>query len=85
VPTTALKTPFRNTTVGELARQILHIARIGLKHRARINEKNQDETLYLAPLENIVGTGRTLSDCLLDRYRGDWQGNIDHIFEEFAF
>jgi glutamate--cysteine ligase len=85
VPKTALKTPFRSTTVGEIARQVLHISRIGLKNRKRINAKNQDETLYLAPLDVIAGNGRTVSDLLLDRYNGDWHGKIDHIFEEFAF
>ena len=85
VPKTALATPFRKTTVGELARQVLRISRLGLKNRARINAKNQDETLYLAPLDVIAGNGRTVSDLLLARYHGDWHGNIDHIFEEFAF
>ena len=85
VPKSSLRTPFRNTTVGEISRHVLRIARIGLKNRARINAKNQDETLYLAPLDVIAGTGRTVSDVLLDRYNGAWRGNIDHIFEEFAF
>jgi glutamate--cysteine ligase len=85
VPKTALKTRFRSTTAGEIARQVLHISRVGLKNRARINAKNQDETLYLAPLDVIAGNGRTVSDQLLDRFNGDWNGKIDHIFEEFAF
>ena len=85
VPRTGLRTPFRNTTVGKLARQVLHIARTGLTNRKRINDLNQDETIYLAPLEVIAGSGRTVSDQLLDRFNGDWRGNIDHIFEEFAF
>lgn len=85
VPKSALQTPFRGTTVGDLARQALRIARLGLKNRGRINAKNQDETIYLAPLERIAATGRTFSDELLARYNGEWRGNIDHIFEEFAF
>jgi glutamate--cysteine ligase len=84
-PRHALRTPFRDTTVGELARQVLRIARTGLKNRARINDKNQDETIYLAPLDVIAGTGETVADRLLARYHGPWGGNIDHIFEEFAF
>ncbi|MEQ1669444.1 MAG: glutamate--cysteine ligase [Hyphomicrobium sp.] len=85
VPKSALRTPFRNTTVGEIARHALRISRLGLKNRACINARNQDETLYLAPLDVIAGNGRTVSDLLLARYNGDWQGNIDHVFEEFAF
>ena len=85
VPKTALRTRFRSSTVGEIARHALQISRLGLKNRGRINAKNQDETLYLAPLDVISGNQRTVSDLLLARYNGDWHGKIDHIFEEFAF
>lgn len=85
VPRLGLKTPFRATTVNELARDALRIARMGLKSRAFINAKSQDETIYLAPLDTIAGTGQTMADELLARYHGRWRGDIDHIFEEFAF
>ncbi len=85
VPKTALRTQFRNTTVREIARQALRIARLGLKNRKKINDKNQDETIYLSPIDAIAGNGRTVADDLLSRYHGAWHGNIDHIFEEFAF
>ena len=85
VPRLALKAPFRSMTVRDLARQVLRISRLGLKNRGRINARNQDETVYLAPLERIAGNGRTVADELLGRFRTDWNGNIDHIFEEFAF
>jgi glutamate--cysteine ligase len=85
VPKLALATPFRSTDVRTLARQALRISRMGLKNRHRLNSKNQDETMYLAPLERIAGENRTVSDELLHRYAGSWGGNIDHIFEEFAF
>jgi glutamate--cysteine ligase len=85
VPKTGLRTPFRDTIVGEIAREALGIARYGLKNRNKINDKNQDETLYLAPLERIAGNMKTVSDILLERYATGWKGNIDRIFEEFAF
>ncbi|MET0408363.1 MAG: glutamate--cysteine ligase [Hyphomicrobium sp.] len=85
VPKTALATRFRSTDVRTLARQALRISRSGLKKRRRINAKNQDETIYLAPLEKMAGNGQTVSDELLRRYSGEWRGNIDRIFEEFAF
>jgi glutamate--cysteine ligase len=85
VPKTALKTPFRNTTVGEMARDALRISRLGLKNRRRINAVNEDETKYLAPLDHLAGCGRTVADDLLARYAGPWRGNIDRIFAEFAF
>ena len=85
VPVGGIRTPFRSTTVTELAKEALRLSRLGLKNRNRRNEKGQDETIYLAPLESIARAGRTMSDDLLDRYRGSWHGDINHIFEEYAF
>jgi glutamate--cysteine ligase len=85
VPKTGLATPLRSTNVGELARQALSISQKGLKNRGHINALGQDETVYLQPLEAISDSGQTVSDELLRRYASDWNGNIDHIFEEFAF
>jgi glutamate--cysteine ligase len=85
VPRSALATPFRSTNVRELARDALRISTMGLKNRRKLDFKNQDETIYLAPLERIAEEGRTVSEELLERYAGPWRKNIDHIFEEFAF
>jgi glutamate--cysteine ligase len=85
VPREALATRFRDTTVHEIAREALRIARLGLRNRRRINVLSQDETIYLAPLEGVVASGKTVADELLERYQGPWRRNIDHIFEEFAF
>jgi glutamate--cysteine ligase len=85
VPKSGLQTKFRAINVGELSRETLRIARLGLKNRRRINAKNQDETIYLAPLDVIAGNDTTAADHLIMRFSGPWGGNIDHIFEEFAF
>ena len=85
VPVGAIRTPFRTTTVNELAKEVLRLSRLGLKNRNRLNAKGQDETVYLAPLESIARAGRTVSDELLDRYKGSWHGDINLVFEEFAF
>ena len=85
VPREALNARFRDTSVQELALAALRISRLGLRNRREINLKSQDETIYLAPLEHLVGSGRTVADELIERYEGRWRGRIDHIFEEFAF
>ena len=50
-------------------------------------ETGADYTLtpYLEPLKEIVATGKTVADDLLERYATQWKGDIDPIFEEFAF
>jgi glutamate--cysteine ligase len=85
VPVEAFAARFRGTTVRELARETLSIARRGLKNRRRLDGKGRDETIYLEPLQELVDSGRTVADELLERFEGPWQGKIDPIFEEFAF
>ncbi|MEQ1576408.1 MAG: glutamate--cysteine ligase [Hyphomicrobium sp.] len=85
VPKLAFDTPFRKTNVRALACEVLKIAHTGLKNRGQVNWKSQDETIYLEPLRELVASGKTVADELLERYEGAWRGNIDHIFEEIAF
>ena len=85
VPRTALATPFRDTRVQAIAHEVLHIARMGLRARGRINRASQDESVYLKPLAEVVATGCTLADELIDQFEGPWRGEIDHVFEEYAF
>jgi glutamate--cysteine ligase len=85
VPRTALATPFRSTTVQHVAREVLRIARRGLRARRRINASSQDEAIFLEPLEEVAHSGCTLADRLIERYEGPWRREIDHVFEEYAF
>ncbi len=85
VPGEALAARFRGTTVQALAIEALAISRQGLRARRRLNAFNQDETIYLDALDRMAVSGRTVADDLLERYHGRWNGNVDHVFEEFAF
>jgi len=85
VPRLGLTAPFRDRTVRAVAEEVLRIARSGLKRRGFVNLKSQDETIYLEPLESLVKSGRSAADDLLARFHGRWQGDIDHIFAEYAF
>jgi glutamate--cysteine ligase len=85
VPRQALKTPFRNTTVLEIAREMAKISRSGLKARERLSDAGNDETLFLDTIDETIARGRCPADDLLERYHGDWQRSIDHIFKEQAY
>jgi glutamate--cysteine ligase len=84
VPRSALATRFRETTVQDIAREVLQIARKGLRARHLLNAVGQDETIHLDALEEVVASGRTLADELLERFAGPWHQDIDHVFEEYA-
>jgi glutamate--cysteine ligase len=85
VPKGALDTRFRGTTVLAIAREMVGIARSGLENRDRRDGKDRSETIYLDVLEEVVRSGTTPADELMSHYRGDWNGNIDRVFAEYAF
>ena len=85
VPAGGLTTPFRGGTLRDIARDALAISAAGLKARGIRNATGEDETIYLAPVEHVVTTGKTLADDLLDLYHGRWRGRVDQVFQEYSF
>lgn len=85
VPREALKARFRRGRVQDLARDLIEIARDGLKARRRLNARGVDETAFLDPLTPLIESGRTTADDLLTRYHRDWGGVIDPVFQAAAF
>jgi glutamate--cysteine ligase len=53
---------------GELARELVRLAKAGLSRQAVHNAQGEDETIYLVDLERIVESGRTLADDLVERH-----------------
>jgi glutamate--cysteine ligase len=70
-----------------LAGQVLDIAESGLRARARAGAGGllPDETHFLNTLRETVETGRTPADELLERYHGDWQGDLTRIYAEYSY
>ncbi len=69
----------------DIAAQVLAISRGGLSARAQLNEAGDNETGYLQPLDEIVATGKTPAERLLDLYNGPWAGDLSRIYEEKSF
>jgi glutamate--cysteine ligase len=85
VPKLGLRASFRKGTVQDLARDMVAIAKEGLKRRAIPDVTDADETPYLAELEDIAETGVTPAERLLERYRTVWGGDIDKLYEEESY
>jgi glutamate--cysteine ligase len=81
----ALKTPFRNETVRDIALRALAIARKGLKARNVEDWDGRNEEHFLDGLDDIVESGVTLADAMLTRFHAEWGGKIDPIFDEKAY
>ena len=84
VPRQGLATPWGPSTLRDLARPVLAIARDGLRARARRNPAGADETIHLDPLDAIVAGAPTQAEAWLARYHGAWRGDVRPIFGEAA-
>ena len=69
----------------DIAGEALDIASAGLKARARLNGAGDDETGFLEPLREVVRTGKTPAEVLLERYHGAWGGNVSKVYGEASF
>ena len=72
-------------TLHDLAREVLKIADAGLKARARLNAIGESEQGFLDPLREIVSSGKVPAQRLLDRYHGEWGGDLARVYDELSF
>ena len=72
-------------TVRDLAAEVLEIASTGLRERARFNAAGDNESGFLDPLRDVVATGKTFADVMLDRYHGAWSGDVARVYEDYSF
>ena len=85
VPAQGISTPFRNTTLREVARDVLAVARNGLKRRAKLNRDGYDETSFLNTLDEVVARGTTSAQEMVNAYHTRWGGSIEPVFLEYAY
>jgi glutamate--cysteine ligase len=84
VPRQGLATPLRTGTLRDLARDVVAIARDGLRARDRRDKSGNDESILLAPLFEITAGGPVPAEYWLERNRSVWNGDIRNIFKEAA-
>ncbi len=85
VPRRALDAEIKGRRVGGIAVEMLALARAGLARRSRLDSAGQDETVFLDALCEIADSGRTPAEIKLEQFHGEWAGDIDHIFSEYAY
>ena len=80
-----LEAKIRNHSVHEIAREVLNLATNGLMNRNRVNDEGLDERQFLGDVEEVVGSGMTPADQILAKFKGSWNGDISHVFNEFSY
>jgi glutamate--cysteine ligase len=83
----ALDAEVNGTRMRDLAREVLAISEAGLKARARTGSGGlvPDETHFLNTLKESVETGRVPADELLEKYQGEWAGDLSRIYAEYSY
>lgn len=61
------------------------MSRAGLKARGHLNSDGQDESVFLASLDEILAKKTTLAEDMLALYDGRWNRDIAHVFEDYQY
>jgi glutamate--cysteine ligase len=69
----------------DLGREMIEIAALGLRRRAELNAAGDNEGGFLDPLREIVASGMTPADRMLERFHGEWGGDVSRIYSELSF
>jgi len=85
VPSQGLKAKFRGHELYETAREVIAVSKAGLRARNKLNKEGQDETIFLAPLDEVMAKKATLAEDLLALYHGRWNGSVEPVFEEYQY
>ncbi|MGF0537172.1 glutamate--cysteine ligase [Agrobacterium sp. ES01] len=85
VPAKGLHAEIAGRGLFDLAREVIGISRAGLKARARLNSEGEDESVFLASLDEIIAKKATLADDLLMLYNGRWNQSVEPVFAEYQY
>jgi glutamate--cysteine ligase len=84
-PRAGIATRLRGRPLSELAREIVEISHTGLRARKRLDAHGNDETIYLAPLDRAVASGRSPADEFLAKWEGEWMRSFGPLFRDHAY
>ncbi|MBS0534112.1 MAG: glutamate--cysteine ligase [Proteobacteria bacterium] len=85
VPKLGFRAEIRGRNVLTLAQETLRVSAKGLSRRKRLDRNGRDETRYLRPLEESIARGITPAEELLEKFHGEWGGNVDRIYDEYMY
>jgi glutamate--cysteine ligase len=71
----------------DLAREVVALSEDGLKARGRSGAGGMvpDETHFLNTLKESIESGKVPADELLDKYNGEWGGDLTRIYREYSY
>lgn len=79
------KAEIRGRSVLEIAREVVDLAKQGLKARSNLDSAGVDEVHFLATLQDSLARGKTPAEDLLEAFYNDWQGDIKRLYSDCAY
>ncbi len=73
------------TRFRDLCLELLTIAAAGLERQRALNERGQDETMYLWRLMDQVRSGYTQAALTADRWKGRWNYDVKRLVEGCSY
>ncbi|MEM8776206.1 MAG: glutamate--cysteine ligase [Pseudomonadota bacterium] len=83
----ALQAKVAGISMHDLAREVVSISEAGLRARAFPGAGGMipDETHFLNALHESLESGQVPADELLEKYHGEWQGDLNKIYAEYSY
>lgn len=75
----------RRFTLADLGRELVAIAAIGLQRQAQLNERGEDERIYLDRLEELVRRGKSHGRMLAELWDGPWHRDVAKLIEHTTY
>jgi glutamate--cysteine ligase len=85
VPRLGLQATIRGRTVRDIAFEVIELANAGLAARDRFNAAGDNETGFLAPLQEVAEKNETPAERKLKLYHGEWGKSVDPVFFECSY
>ena len=81
----ALATRWRSHSLLDLAKELFQIGWEGLRRQRSLNANGEDETLYLAPLKNLLSEGKCPADVVVEKWQGELRQDIRRLIAYSAY
>ncbi|HUA34855.1 MAG TPA: glutamate--cysteine ligase [Candidatus Binataceae bacterium] len=72
-------------TFRELGAELMTIAARGLERHKALNDRGQDESIYLLELMDLVRNGHNQATLAIERWKGSWNYEIKRLIQERAY
>ncbi|MGH7934167.1 MAG: glutamate--cysteine ligase [Candidatus Binataceae bacterium] len=71
--------------VRELALEVLNIAASGLERQRALNDRGDDESIYLARMLDQVRNGYSQASVTIERWKGRWNYDVQRLVEGCSY